>query len=63
MKNANDIVNIVEIGYYNFFDTATNTTSNVWKIKGDKLVNQKKSNKKIGYYMIILEIILQLTDN
>ena len=63
MKMADSIVNIGEIGYYHLFDTATSTTSNVWKIKGDKLVNPAKSNKKIGDYMIILERMLQLTDN
>ena len=39
------------------------TTSNVWEIDGDWLKNPEKTNKKIGDYMIILERMLELTEN
>ena len=63
MKMAKSIVNIGEIGYFHLIDTQTSTTSNVWNIDGNKLKNPEKANKKIGDYMIILERMLQLTDN
>ena len=63
MKMAKSIVNIGEIGYWHFLDQATSTTSNVFEIDGDRLKNPEKTNKKLGDYMIILERILQLTDN
>ena len=63
MKTADTIVNIASIGYFHLIDKQTSTTSNVWDIEGDKLKNPEKSNKKIGDYMIILERMLQLTEN
>ena len=63
MKTADTIVNIAEIGYFHLIDKKTSTTSNVWDIDGDHLKNPEKSNKKIGDYMIILERMLQLTEN
>ena len=63
MKMTKSIVNIGEIGYWHFLDQATSTTSNVFEIDGDRLKNPEKTNKKLGDYMIILERILQLTDN
>ena len=63
MKQAKSIVNIGEIGYWHFIDQATSTTSNVWEIDGDRLKNPDKTNKKLGDYMIILERMLELTDD
>ena len=63
MKTADTIVNIASIGYFHLIDKQTSTTSNVWDIEGDKLKNPEKSNKKIGDYMLILERMLQLTEN
>ena len=63
MKVTRNIVNTGEIGYYHFIDKATSTTSNVWEINGDRLQNPDKTNKKIGDYMIILERMLDLTEN
>ena len=63
MKVTRNIVNIGEIGYYHFVDKKTSTTSNVWEIDGDWLKNPEKTNKKIGDYMIILERMLELTEN
>ena len=63
MKTADTIVNLSSIGYFHLIDKQTSTTSNVWDIEGDKLKNPEKSNKKIGDYMIILERMLQLTEN
>ena len=63
MKVTKNIVNSGEIGYYHLVDKSTSTTSNVWEIDGDWLKYPDKTNKKIGDYMIILERMLQLTDN
>ena len=63
MKTCDTIVNLASIGYFHLIDKTTSTTSNVWDIEGDKLKNPDKSNKKIGDYMIILERMLQLTEN
>ena len=63
MKMAKSIVNIGEIGYFHLIDTQTSITSNVWAIKGNRLKNPEKANKKIGDYMIILERMLELTEN
>ena len=63
MKVTRNIVNIPEIGYYHFVDKKTSTTSNVWEIKGNYLKNPDKTNKKIGDYLIILERMLELTEN
>ena len=63
MKTCDTIVNIASIGYFHLIDKTTSTTSNVWDIEGNKLKNPVKSNKKIGDYMIILERMLQLTEN
>ena len=63
MKMARSIVNIGQVGYWHYVDKQTSTTSNVWQIVGDRLKNPDKTNKKIGDYMIILERMLELTDN
>jgi glycosyltransferase involved in cell wall biosynthesis len=63
MKMAKSIVNIGVIGYFHLIDVTTSTTSNVWQYEGNKLKNPEKANKKIGDYMIILETMLQLTEN
>ena len=63
MKNAKTIVSINDIGYWHFFDKKTSVTSGVWEIEGDRLKYPAKSNKKIGDYMIIIERMLQLTEN
>ena len=60
---AKSIVNIGEIGYFHLIDTQTSITSNVWAIDGNRLKNPEKANKKIGDYMIILERMLDLTEN
>ena len=63
MKVTKNIVTSGEIGYYHYVDKKTSTTSNVWEIDGDRLKYPDKTNKKIGDYMIILERMLELTDN
>ena len=63
MKMAKSIVNIGEIGYWHYMDQTTSVTSKVWQIDGDRLKYPEKTNKKIGDYMIVLNRILQLTDN
>ena len=63
MKNAKTIVSINDIGYWHFFDKKTSVTSGVWEIEGERLKYPAKSNKKIGDFMIILERMLQLTEN
>ena len=49
MRMAKNIVNVGEIGYWHNFDTVTSTTSNVWNLDGDRLLNPEKSNKKISF--------------
>ena len=61
MKKANNIVSIGDIGYWHFFDKKGSVTVGVWETEGKRLKYPKKSNKKIGDYMIILERILKLT--
>ena len=63
MKKTDSIVNIDEVGYYHLIDTASSVTSNVWKIEGNRLANPEKSNKKLGDYMIILEKMMDMTEN
>ena len=63
MKNAKTIVSINDIGYWHYFDKKTSVTSGVWEIEGERLKYPAKTNKKIGDYMIILERMLQLTEN
>ena len=63
MKNAKTIVSINDIGYWHYFDKKTSVTSGVWEIEGDRLKYPAKTNKKIGDFMIILERMLQLTEN
>ena len=63
MKMAKSIVNIGEIGYCRYIDQASSVTSNVWQIDGYRLKYPEKTNKKIGDCMIILNRILELTDN
>ena len=62
MKKATNIVSIEDIGYWHYFDKKSSATVGVWETEGKKLKNPKKSNKKIGDYMIILERILKLTE-
>jgi glycosyltransferase involved in cell wall biosynthesis len=63
MRMTNSMVNSGQIGYWHFMDTETSTTSNVFEIVGDRLKYPDKTNKKLGDYMIILERILELTDD
>ena len=63
MKTANTIVSISDIGYWHYFDKKTSVTSGVWEIEGNRLKNPKKTNKKIGDFMIIVERLLKMTDN
>jgi glycosyltransferase involved in cell wall biosynthesis len=62
MRVTNSIVNSGQVGYWHFMDTETSTTSNVFEIEGYKLKHPDKTNKKLGDYMIILERILEFTD-
>ena len=63
MRMTNNIVNSGQVGYWHFMDTVTSTTSNVFEIEGYRLKNPDKTNKKLGDYMIILERMLELTDD
>ena len=63
MKQAKNIVNIGDIGYWHFFDKKDSVTVGVWETEGKRLKYPKKSNKKIGDYIVILERILKLTEN
>ena len=63
MRTTNSIVNSGQVGYWHFMDTVTSTTSNVFEIEGYRLKNPDKTNKKLGDYMIILERMLELTDD
>ena len=63
MKVTKNIVNIGEIGYWHYIDKIGSTTSKVWEIEGDRLKYPDKTNKKIGDYMLILERMLELTEN
>ena len=63
MRTTNNIVNSGQVGYWHFMDTETSTTSNVFEIEGYRLKNPDKTNKKLGDYMIILERMLELTDD
>ena len=62
MKKANNIVSIPDIGYWHYFDKKSSVTVGVWETEGKRLKNPKKSNKKIGDYMLIMERILKLTE-
>ena len=63
MKSAKTIVSISDIGYWHYFDKKTSVTSSVWEIEGNRLKNPAKTNKKIGDFLIIVERLLQMTDN
>ena len=63
MRTTESMVNSGQIGYWHFMDTETSTTSNVFEIEGDRLKYPDKTNKKLGDYMIILERILELTED
>ena len=63
MRTTDSIVNSGQVGYWHFMDTVTSTTSNVFEIVGDRLKNPDKTNKKLGDYMIILERMLELTED
>ena len=63
MRTTDSIVNSGQVGYWHFMDTVTSTTSNVFEIIGDRLKNPDKTNKKLGDYMIILERMLELTED
>ena len=63
MRMAKNIVNVGEIGYWHNFDTVTSTTSNVWNLDGDRLLNPEKSNKKILDFIIVTERIMELTED
>ena len=63
MKSAKTIVSINDIGYWHYFDKKTSVTTGVFEIEGNKLKDPAKSNKKIGDFMILLERMLQLTED
>ncbi len=63
MRTTDSIVNSGQVGYWHFMDTVTSTTSNVFEIVENRLKNPDKTNKKLGDYMIILERMLELTEN
>ena len=63
MRTTDSIVNSGQVGYWHFMDTVTSTTSNVFEIVENRLKNPDKTNKKLGDYMIILERMLELTDD
>ena len=59
MKQCNSFINIKDICYCHKFKDF----SAMWEIDGDRLKYNDDSNKKIGDYMLVLERILQLTEN
>ena len=61
MKMTKSIVIIKDIGYWHLFET--HTTNNDWDIEGYKLKNPEKSNKIIGDNIIVIERLLELTDD
>ena len=63
MRTTDSIVNSGQVGYWHFMDTVTSTTSNVFEIVENRLKNPDKTNKKLGDYMIILERMLELTED
>ena len=59
MKQCNSFINIKDICYcHKIKDEST-----MWEIDGDRLKYNEDSNKKIGDYMLVLERMLQLTEN
>lgn len=59
MKQCNSFINIKDICYcHKIKDEST-----MWEIDGDRLKYNDDSNKKIGDYMLVLERMLQLTEN
>ena len=63
MRTTDSIVNSGQVGYWHFMDTVTSTTRNVFEIVENRLKNPDKTNKKLGDYMIILERMLELTED
>ena len=63
MRMTDSIVNTGLVGYFHYMDTVTSTTSRVFEFEGYRLKDPDKTNKKLGDYMIILERILELTDD
>ena len=61
MKTTKSIVIIKDIGYWHSFETPT--INDEWDIEGYKLKNPEKSNKIIGDNIIVIERLLELTDN
>ena len=59
MKQCNSFINIKDICYCH----KINNDSTMWEIDGDRLKYNDDSNKKIGDYMLVLERMLQLTEN
>jgi len=59
MKQCNNFINIKDICYSH----KIKDFSAMWEIDGDRLKYNDDSNKKIGDYMLVLERILQLTEN
>ena len=59
MKQCNSFINIKDICYcHKIKDEST-----MWEIDGDRLKYNEDSNKNIGDYMLVLERMLQLTEN
>ena len=61
MKMTKSMVIIKDIGYWHLIETPTN--GNEWDIEGYKLKNPEKTNKIIGDNMIVIERLLELTDD
>ena len=62
MKVTRSIVNTGEIGCYHLIDNSTDSIKD-FEITGDRLKYPEKANKYLGDYLIILERMIELTDN
>lgn len=61
MKMTKSMIIIKDIGYFHLFET--HTSNHDWDIDGYLLKNKEKTNKIIGDNMIIIERLLELTEN
>ena len=61
MKMTKSMVMIKDIGYWHLFET--HSRNNDWDIEGYKLKNPEKLNKIIGDNIIVIERLLELTDD
>ena len=62
MRMTYSMLCIGEIGYWHNFDNIESTSTNVWKLDRNRLLNPEKSNKKILDFIIITERIMELTE-